>query len=297
MNYKDVKVTVNHKDAELVCYAFNEFGSDGVSVLDANDVLDVIRAKSSWDYYDKSLEKLDTSNATIAGGFPEDFDERRLLEYVESLIGYKPESFVEILPVEDWNNSWKDVYAPLDFGKVVVVPEWLDGDYDKPKVLIDPGMGFGTGLHETTGMCIKLLSDVNLAGKKVVDVGCGSGILGIAALKLGCEECAFIDIDPDAVKACRRNVRINKVKGKITLGDLTNKCGERFDVILANLTADILIRLSSDINRISNPGAQLILSGIIGERKDEVIKRFLSLGCKGSEILEEGDWVALSFTV
>ena len=297
MNYKEIKIKVNHEDADIASYVFIENGSEGVSVIDANDVLEILNSKTSWDYYDKSLEILDTEQAVISGGFAEDFDEFILFNEIEKAVGYSPKMFAEVRPVEDWSNSWKDSFSPMNFGKVVVVPVWLDGNYDKTKVLIDPGMGFGTGLHESTGMCLKMLSRLDLKGKSVIDIGCGSGILGIAASKLGSKNTTFIDIDEQAIASCKHNMTINNVKGTVIKGNLVDKCHDNFDVVLANLTADILIGLSSDLKRILKSNAIIILSGVISERKEEVISKYVSLGFSPIELSEEGDWVALSFGI
>uniref|UniRef100_UPI00255CF7B5 50S ribosomal protein L11 methyltransferase n=1 Tax=Brachyspira pilosicoli TaxID=52584 RepID=UPI00255CF7B5 len=165
-----------------------------IEVGDSEDIKEVLSSKGNWDYYDESLVRNMPSYAFVTGCFDEDADISALEETLRGYLGRDAEITVSVKDSADWENEWKKYYSPLDFGKIIVVPKWMDGDYSKTKILIDPGMAFGTGLHESTGMCLTLLSDMDVSGKVVLDVGCGSGILGIAALALGASSCSFIDI-------------------------------------------------------------------------------------------------------
>lgn len=186
MKYRQMTVKVPHEEADLASCALIEAGSEGVSVKDAADVKEVLTGERNWDYYDASLDKIpDTGVALVTGCFAEDADVSGVYDALRSYLGRDVEVLDSLCDSADWENEWRKYYRPIDFGRLVVVPEWLDGDYGKTKILIDPGMAFGTGSHETTGMCVELLADLDLKGKKVLDVGCGSGILGIAALALG----------------------------------------------------------------------------------------------------------------
>ena len=179
------------------------------------------------------------------------------------------------------------------------MPEWID--YPKKdnriKILIDPGMAFGTGEHESTKMCLKLMSEVDFTDKDVIDVGTGSGILGVAAILSGAKSAYMCDIDSVAVKAAEENAKLNGVKDivDIELADLLTKQDKRGDIVLANLTAGILIRLSSDLMNHMKDNGILICSGIIHERKQEVIDSFVKNGFKLEKELIMGEWNALQF--
>ena len=295
MKYKQVTVKVSHDETELASYAMIESGSEGASVVDARDVRDIIRSKSNWDYYDESLDKIPDDHAFVTGCFAEDADIRPLIELLGSYLGREAEISVNLCDSADWENEWKKYYSPLDFGSIVVVPEWLDGDYGKPKILIDPGMAFGTGLHESTGMCIELLTKLGVKDKNVLDVGCGSGILGIAALALGAKDCCFIDIDEQAVTATKANLARNGMSARVIHGDLAKDYEGKADIVLANLTADILLLLLGGLPKVTHEGSMVIMSGIINARADDVIKGYTADGT--FELvgrLAKGEWQAFA---
>lgn len=284
---------MSHDETDLASYAMIEAGSEGASVADGADVREVLEAKSNWDYYDSSLDAAADSAAYVTGCFDENADisglERALCDY----LGRAVELSVSLCDSADWENEWKKYYRPLDFGRLVVVPKWMDGEMSKPKILIDPGMAFGTGLHESTGMCIKLLAGLDLQGKTVLDVGCGSGILGIAALRLGAKSCTFIDIDAQAVEATRSNLALNGLTAEVIEGDLAEKYNGVADVVLANLTADILLRLRDALPAVTKSGSRVIASGIINDRTEDVLRGYTADGAFVLETaLREGEWQA-----
>ena len=295
MKYKQVTVKVSHDEAELASYAMIECGSEGASVVDSRDVREIIRSKSNWDYYDESLDKISDDHAFVTGCFGENSEIKPLADLLKSYLGREAELSVSLCDSADWENEWKKYYSPLDFGSIVVVPEWLDGKYDKPKILIDPGMAFGTGLHESTGMCIDLLTAVGADGKTVLDVGCGSGILGIASIALGAKECCFIDIDEQAVTATKSNLERNGMSARVICGDLAKDYDGSADVVLANLTADILLMLRCGLPKVTRVGSIIIMSGIINARADDVINGYTSGGM--FEIIDrraKGEWQAFA---
>lgn len=294
MKYKQVTVKVLHDEADLASFAMIEAGSEGASVVDGTDIREILSSKANWDYYDSSLENIDTSFALVSGCFDVDSDISALSETLKSYIGRDVELNVSICDSVNWENEWKKYYKPIDFGSLVIVPEWLDGDFDKPKVLIDPGMAFGTGAHETTGMCIELLSDIDLTDKTVLDIGCGSGILGISALALNAKSCSFIDIDRQAVEATKSNLALNGFNADVLQGDLTEKYDGKADVVLANLTADILLKLKGDLPCVTHEKSYIIISGIINERAKDVLDGF---GIAKGEYtvlrsIKKGEWQA-----
>ena len=277
MKYKQVSVKVKHEEAELVSYAFIEAGSEGVNIIDGNDINEAIKSKNNWDYFDESLLAADTENAIIIGGFYADYDLTELAETVRDYIGRDIELNSDICNSADWENEWRKYYKPIDFGEIVIVPIWQKNEFGDKALLLEPGMAFGTGNHETTGMCIKLMQNADIKGKSVIDVGCGSGILGIAALKLGAKDCIFVDNDSLAADAANMNLANNGYAGqKVICGDLVSQVDVKADIVIANITADILIRLCGDLGKVLSCGGMLILSGIIDGRLDDVINEYSS---------------------
>ncbi|MBR6789190.1 MAG: 50S ribosomal protein L11 methyltransferase [Clostridia bacterium] len=297
MKYKQITIKVKHEDADVASYAMIECGSEGASIVDGTDVKEVINSSKNWDYYDSSLNDVDTTYAFVTGCYDINFDSEILSDLLETYIGKRLELNVSVCDSLDWENEWKKYYKPLDFGKIVVIPKWLEYNTNKPYVLIDPGMAFGTGNHETTGMCIKLLGEItNLNDANVLDVGCGSGILGISALKLGAKNCTLIDIDPQAVEATSSNLTLNNLTADVIEGDLAEKYKGVADVVLANLTADILLRLRDSLPKVTKQGSLIIMSGIINARANDVINGYINDNSGEFSLvtnLREGEWQAI----
>ena len=301
MNYLQVTVTTTTEGSDIVASLLMDEGSEGVSIIDHKDVEDLIKSDVIWDYIDDSL-KIDDKKVFVSGFYDEGKNLSSLNQKLDLLKANAAvdvgslETSVSVNRTEDYENVWKQFYTPIEIGeKLVVVPKWLKhSDNGRNAVYIDPGMAFGTGKHETTSMCLKLLDSTDLQDKTVADMGCGSGILGIAAMKLGAKSCMMYDIDPQAVKAAKENAELNGVDCTILLGDLKND-GEQFDVIIANITADVLIRLSSVIESMAKKGTTVILSGIINERADDVVKAYGKFLLK--DRIKDGEWQALRYIV
>lgn len=202
---------------------------------------------------------------------------------------------------EDWATAWKAYFKPLRVGRGLVVrPAWEAYDPEPGDVVLDldPGMAFGTGAHATTRLCLAALERKLQRGRAVLDLGTGSGILAIAAAKLGAEAVLALDTDPIAVTAAQRNVALNGLSDKITLaqGSLDHPAVERFgpaDLIVANITAASLLDLAPGIVAALRPGGVLILSGVLAERQGEVSARFGALGCSLEDAEQDEDWCAL----
>lgn len=301
MNYLQVTVTTTTEGSDIVASLLMDEGSEGVSIIDHKDVEDLIKSDVIWDYIDDSL-KIDDKKVFVSGFYDEGKNLSSLNQKLDLLKANAAvdvgslETSVSVNRTEDYENVWKQFYTPIEIGeKLVVVPKWLKhSDNGRNAVYIDPGMAFGTGKHETTSMCLKLLDSTDLQDKTVADMGCGSGILGIAAMKLGAKSCMMNDIDPQAVKAAKENAELNGVDCTILLGDLKND-GEQFDVIIANITADVLIRLSSVIESMAKKGTTVILSGIINERADDVVKAYGKFLL--NDRIKDGEWQALRYIV
>ncbi|MBE6542831.1 MAG: 50S ribosomal protein L11 methyltransferase [Ruminococcaceae bacterium] len=204
------------------------------------------------------------------------------------------------LDEEDWANEWKKFYHPIHIGKnIVVTPPWekYEAKEGETVVLMDPGMAFGTGTHETTRLCLTMLEKYLQKGDKILDVGTGSGILSIAASLLGSGDIYAYDIDPVAVRVARENVRDNGCTN-ITCGESDLLAGvetDGFDLVLANIVADIILRMVGDLHKYIKPGALVVTSGIIIQKSDEVKDAFLANGYELADMLPENDWVSFVF--
>ncbi len=202
---------------------------------------------------------------------------------------------------EDWANSWKAYYKPIKIGdKIVIVPAWEKYSASDGEIVVrmDPGMAFGTGTHETTRLVIKLLEKYIKSGMRVADVGTGSGILAICASKLGAGECLAYDIDPVAVKVANENVKDSGLTNvKCAVSDLlkgVDKTGGPYDVICANIVADIIIRMMPDVGALMDENSVILASGIIVERSEDVINGFCEHGFEIVERIDENGWCALA---
>lgn len=297
MEFKQVTICTTTEGSDLVSCILLEAGSEGVSIKDPNDVMDLIHSDVIWDYIDENLLVSD-KRVYVSGFFNRDFSVDGIISELENLRNNSEfdvgslELTTSLIRSEDYENVWKQYYKPIEIGKVVIVPKWIKRKKDDHiEVLIDPGMAFGTGNHETTSMCIRLLDSLELNGKSVCDLGCGSGILGITALKLGASSCVMSDIDEQAIKAAKANAELNGVTGRATIirGDL-DADGKKFDVLIANITADVLIRLSGLIKDVLKSGGVVILSGIINARADEVIAAYRDFKVRTN--IKDGEWQA-----
>ena len=201
---------------------------------------------------------------------------------------------------EDWANSWKEYYKPIKIGeKIVIVPAWEKYTQQEGEIIVrmDPGMAFGTGTHETTRLVIKLLERYIKNGMRVADVGCGSGILAICASKLGAKECKAYDIDPVAVKVANENIKDSGLTNvTCEVSDLLRQVdkSEPYDIICANIVADIIIRMMPDVGAFMNGSSVILASGIIIERSQDVISAFEAHGFKIVERVDENGWCALA---
>ena len=295
MKFQHITVKTTHDYADLVASAMFDAGAEGVEILDSEDLRELLRSDTVWDYVDENLLVADpvvrVSAVTAIGnaGFS-----ALLADELDALAergAYIGEVESRVIDDEDWANEWKKYFKPIVTDSVTVVPTWIAySPREGEKLLrLDPGMAFGTGEHATTRMCLELM---RAAGRSVIDVGCGSGILGIAAAITGAKSVYMCDIDPQAVKAARNNAELNGVVCEIEQADLL-ATSRRAELILANLTADLLIRMAPSVREHLEEGGKLVVSGIIAERLDEVKDAFSRLGYKIEKEAAEGDWRAL----
>jgi ribosomal protein L11 methyltransferase len=215
-----------------------------------------------------------------------------------------PEPTFRFVENQDWSESWKRFYRPLRVGRhLVIIPSWATTDLEPGEVAvqIDPGMAFGTGTHPSTQLCLELVEACVQPGMAVIDLGCGSGILGLAALRLGAARVLALDNDPEAIRATEDNARLNGLEARVrahlgSLGELLSGAiaPQRAPLVLANILAGTLARmLEEGLARTLEPGGQLVLSGILREQSEAVEEALLAAGLTLHERRTREDWVAL----
>ena len=284
--------------------------NNGVAISDVKDVIALQRDKAMyWDYIDESLTE---GGDVLVKAFISLEETDRLMpliraeldELKENGAGYINFGTLETsrreVEGDDWLEIWRKHFRPLHIGgRVVIVPEWIDYAPADGEVIVklDSNMAFGTGEHETTAMCLKLLQDYLKDGDTCIDVGCGSGILGIAAVKLGAKLAYLTDIDDVAVRSAKHNSANNGVADKtiVSHSDLLDDASIKGEIMLANITAEILVRLAPSIPKNLKQGGTLILSGIIESRLQAVLNAFGAQGLTLDRQLKEGEWYALAF--
>lgn len=213
--------------------------------------------------------------------------------------GLRPVGPLRVQPVDDadWTDAWKKHYVAQRIGRVLITPSWAAGEPGEGEValILDPGMAFGTGLHPTTRGCLELLQEVRPMPERVLDVGCGSGILALAALRLGAVRAVGLDTDPLAIDATRANAERNDLADAVEVrhGTLPAQPEERYGLVLANLVAVVLIGLASRLVGHLAPGGALLVGGIIQPRAVEVTGAMLVAGLRVAERRDDGEWVSL----
>ena len=296
-----IEVTVNCTgDPDLMCADLAELGVGGMIVEDEQDFENFLENNHAyWDYVDEELENKFKGVSRVKFYLSDDEEGKALLNTVANFLGKMPETaFVQD---SDWENNWKEFYKPIEVGeKLVVVPEWEPVPEDgRVPLKLDPGLIFGTGSHATTKMCLAALESVAGPGKTVLDLGCGSGILGIGALLLGCDRCAGCDIDPKAPEVALSNAGLNGITAEqfdIRAGDVLSDAGMRkalgsnYDIVTANIVSDVIIPLSGFVKEFLKPGGTFITSGIIEGRQDEVRQAIEDNGFTILEHHNEDDW-------
>ena len=268
-------------------YTTEEISSDIVDELDQDE--------KDWDFIDYPLLN---SNEDIFAlrVYPENMEDANNLkaELSEKKLG---QCLVEEKDDEDWANNWKKYYKPLEIGeKLAIVPEWEDYDNDNRVVIkINPGMAFGTGTHESTYMCLELLERYVNKDDDIFDIGCGSGILAIAGLKLGAKKALLVDIDEKCIDASHENASLNGLEDKMEIkkGNLLDVVKGRADLIVSNIIAEIIVDEIKNLKNHMEKGGIFITSGIIKEREQMVIDALEENGYEIIDELEKNNWVAI----
>ena len=294
--------------SDLVSDELMALGAAGTEIVDRADVPDPRQPGVYWELYDPAMVDAMPDDVLVKAWFERGEKERETLEAVRAHLeqlraqgGEVGTLALELTGVkdEDWSENWKKYYKPFRIGTHLVVrPTWEAYEAAPGDLVIelDPGMAFGTGTHETTSMCMQLLEKHLQEGMRVMDVGTGSGILAIAAARLGAREVLAIDIDPAAVKVARENIALNHVQDRVRAveGDLCKSEAMPCDLAVANIVADAIRMLAAPLTRHLKKGGLLICSGIIREREQDVLAAALAAGYAVADRLEKGEWVALA---
>ena len=280
MQWIEVSVPAESGEIDDLCETLAALGAGGMVVEDERDFQNFLETNHQyWDYVDEALEKQFKGVSRVKFYLADDEDGRTLLDSIRSALGR--ELTTAGVQDSDWENNWRQYYEPIEVGeKLVVVPEWLEAPEDgRVPLRLDPGLIFGTGSHATTKMCLAALERYAAPGKTVLDLGCGSGILAIGALLLGCGRAAGCDIDPKAPEVAEANAALNgigKDRFAVYAGDVLTDAGMRkllgegYDIVTANIVADVIIPLSSIVRPFLKPDGVFLTSGVIEGRQDEV---------------------------
>lgn len=299
MRYIEVTIDTPKDLLEQRCEEMTSFGVGGFVIESEDDFRDFLENnRQYWDYVDNSLEERFSGVCRIKCYLTDDEEGRRQLKRIRDAYGSIAVSFVED---SDWENNWREYYKPIPVGKkLIIVPEWETvPDDGRVSVRLDPGLIFGTGSHATTKMCLASLEKYVGHDSRVLDLGCGSGILGISALALGAQSCLGCDIDPKAPDVVLANASLNGFGSdriRVLAGDIITDPGLRrsfgsgYDLVLANIVADVILTLSTFVEEFMAPGGIFICSGIIEGRQDEVRSTLTRNGFRIIEHRCEEDW-------
>ena len=302
MEYTEVKIYVKTEDTERASNIAVMAVPYGIYIEDYSDLEEAAWEIAHIDLIDEDLLQKDRAESIVHIYIEEGNNPAEAVSFISDRltaekIGFRIET--DGCSEEDWADKWKAFFKPTPVGeRLFVRPIWID-DYDagnRAVLNIEPGAAFGTGTHDTTRLCLETLDKIIKGGDTVLDIGCGSGILAIASMLLGATEGFGVDIDELAVKTAKENGKMNGLDEpelKFVCGDLADKVTKQYDVVVANIVADIIILFSTQVRAFMKQGAKFIASGIIDTRADEVVTALQNAGLKLTERIEHGGWVCL----
>lgn len=299
----EVSVITKSEALEPISGIFYGLGCPNVAIEDPQDLLSRNQGPLTWDFADINILEHKGTAAVVKAYFSQDDKVDEIVDEVKMGLEELKKMNIEIgegtvtykeMHEEDWANNWKQYYKPVKItDKIVIKPIWEEYKEEKDDLVIelDPGMAFGTGTHETTRMCIQALDKYVKRNTTVFDVGCGSGILAIAAAKLGAKQVVGVDLDPVAVDSAKENVAFNNLNNiEILEGNLLDVVKGKSDIVVANIIAEIICVLTDDVKKALNEGGLFITSGIIHDRVDMVTDKLKKCGFEVMEINKDGEW-------
>ena len=313
MKYIELTVHTTTEASEIVSDIMWNYTDYGVTICDRNDIIALQNAKDStyWDYMDEELTENRPSDVLVKCYVAEDVADGVISSILSDIKNAQTlsggaiafgtlEATKRRVDGDDWIDVWKKHFRPIPLGKIVVVPEWIayEPKADEHIVLLDSNMAFGTGEHETTSMCVEWLQRFITPETVCIDVGCGSGILGISALKLGAAKAYLTDIDPIAVESSLHNCKLNGVaeRAVVAHSNLLDDTDIQADLMVANITGEVLKMLAPSIPKNLKPDGVLVLSGIIESRLEMVKVAYAEVGMTVVNERRKGEWYSLVLT-
>ena len=315
MRWLEVHIDTNHLGLEEVQALLSGADVDNVMIEDEEEFRDFLENnRDYWDYVDEDLERRMEGRSRItfyleAGeqGFAKLGEVRLRLEALKRERKDLGSLLMTLEDVQDadWENNWKQYYKPMEIGtRLLVIPRWEEADPgDRVPLYLDPGLTFGTGAHATTRLCLTALEDLVRGGERVLDLGCGSGILSVAALRLGAGSALAVDIDDKCRTAARENAALNGIgpeRLEVLVGNLltdeavAERIGGGWDLVLANIVADVIIALAPRVRGLLKEGGTFLCSGVIEGRSAEVESALAAGGLELRERREDGGWYAFT---
>jgi ribosomal protein L11 methyltransferase len=299
MEWTDIQITVPQRDAPTAEAIATMVSNGGIQIEDYSDLEQEAMEIAHIDLIEQELLDKPRDIVIVHMYLAPDENLAEILPlFRERLdaagIDYKLETAG--VEQEDWQNAWKKYYHAMEIGqRLAIVPSWEQYRTDRTVITMDPGMAFGTGTHETTSLCLETLDRLVAGGERVLDVGTGSGILAIAALKLGAALAEGVDIDPMCVRTAGENAERNGVaqRFRVLVGDLSDKASGTYDIITANIVAAAILSMAPHIPALMKPDARFIASGIIDTRRSEVLEGLKSAGLEPLEVKEKRGWVCI----
>ncbi|MBC7087149.1 MAG: 50S ribosomal protein L11 methyltransferase [Tissierellales bacterium] len=300
MKWYEFTIKTNRDNEDLLTYILYDIGAKGLEIIDNDTINEVISQKDKWDFIDIEINQNLNEFILIKSYFSEVDDIEKIKSLIEEEIGKKDlgSISINIRDESEWAENWKAFFNTLRIGNnIIIKPSWEKHKPNDRDIVIelDPGMAFGTGMHETTYMCGQALENLNLQGKTVFDIGCGSGILSIIAAKLGANRVIGVDLDLTSVEIANRNIVDNQVNSIVEIrhGDLLSQIDEKADLIVMNIVAEVVANTIPILNEYLVENGIFVCSGIIDSKKDIVLD---SLNKNDFEILEiknMNDWICI----
>ena len=316
MNWIEIKIITETPALEILCAMLTDYGVKGFVTQDKESFQEFLNDKTGkWDYIEESLMSLSECDTSITFYLPDDAQGAEQFASIKNLLENlklrEDAAFFGSLALscnnvkeDDWANNWKQFFKPFPVGeKLYIKPSWetIPEETSRTVLEIDPASSFGTGQHHTTRLCLELSETVLKPNDKILDLGCGSGILSIGAMLLGAASATAVDIVENSVKTALENAQKNHISPEVyhtycgdicSDTDLRNTIGSGYDLIYANIVADVLIAMSSLFKGFLKPSGHLIVSGIIIERADEVLDTLKEKGFEVLTVKEKEGWAA-----